>query len=95
MTPAQELRSLRAKLKRRDAKIYFLHKTACAWQHRAKFMEDAWARTRAENADLYRDLDEEILQTASLQAEIAAIHTINALRAAQAKILAEKDTASC
>ena len=95
MTPAKELRSLRAKLKRRDAKIYFLQETARAWQRRAEFMEYAWARTRTENAGLYSDLDEEMLQVARLQAEIAAIHTINALRAAQAKILVEKDSPSC
>lgn len=95
MTPAKELRSLRAKLKRRDAKIYFLQKTACAWQRRAEFMEDAWVRTRKEEAELSRELQEEMSQVGRLQGEIAAIHTINALRAAQAKILAEKDTSSC
>lgn len=90
MTPAQELRSLRAKLKRRDKKIAELAELANFWAARAGHMKNLWERERNENRALYRDLAEEYLCVAGLQGEIAMIHTHYAMRGALHKLQAGK-----
>ena len=95
MTPAKELRSLRAKLKRRDKRVWVLSREVIWQKSYIAYMTGLWARAKDENYALQCDLDEEMSQVGRLQGEIAAIHTINALRAAQAKILVEKDSPSC
>lgn len=91
MTPAQELRSLHAKLKRRDQRIAHLEEHLSFWHGYAVYWEKRWRQEQDESSALRRDLDEETLTVAGLQAEIAAIHATHAIRAALLKLSPAKE----
>ena len=86
MTPAQELRSLRAKLKRRDKRVWVLSREVIRQKSYIAYMTDLWERQKAENRALSCDYMEETMKVAGLQGEIATNHTVYALRSALSKL---------
>ena len=91
MTPAQELRSLRAKLKRRDRRIAYLAEHLSFWHRYAVYWEKRWRWEQNKNSALLRDRAKETLTVAGLQGEIAVIHATHAIRAALLKLSPAKE----